>query len=82
MGSIASRYILCDTFPRKTYRFGLRGQSLTDISPSKSPDFPLVFKRLRAKTNDHPLALQDREIKVPRLSKQFKILRFFDFKIL
>jgi len=33
---------------------------------------------LRIKTNDHPLALQDREIKVPRLSKQFKILRFFE----
>ena len=53
--------------------FRLRSQPLTDIFPCESPDFPLIFKCLHIKISDHPLALQDREIKVPRLSKQFKI---------
>ena len=40
--------------------FKPRGQPLTGILPLKSPDFPLIFKHLRIKTSDHPLALQDR----------------------
>jgi len=46
--------------------FRLRGQPLAGIFPRKSPDFPLIFKCLRIKTSDHPLALQDLESKVPR----------------
>jgi tryptophanyl-tRNA synthetase len=54
--------------------FKQRGQPLTDIFPLESPDFPLIFRHFHAKISDHPLALQDRKVKMPRPSKAISYL--------